>query len=57
MYVKVEFNETPIAESSKFVIASDNVPELNFGFALNVNTSDSTSLDDVANKPIISIFN
>lgn len=54
MYLKVEFNELQIAESSKFQIASDHVPELNFGFTLNVNTSDPASLDDLSNKPIIS---
>ena len=57
MYVKAEFNESSIGESQKFLVTSDSVPELNFSFSLNVNTSDPISLDDLANKPIISKIN
>jgi hypothetical protein len=54
IYARVEFNEIQIAESQKIQITNDETPDLNFSFSLSLNAADQASLDDVANKPIIS---
>ena len=55
LYAKIDFNESSIGESQKILVTADNVPDLNFNSSLSVNTSDQTSLDDIAYKPVIGI--
>lgn len=56
LYAKIEYNELQIAESPKIQITPDSVPDINFNCHLNLNVTDSTSLDDISFKPIIITF-
>lgn len=53
LYAKIDFNEASIGESQKIHVTADNVPDLNFNASISVNTSDQTSLDEIAYKPVI----
>lgn len=52
--MKADFNETQIAESAKFTITpAESLPDFTFAFSLSVNPAEQSSMDDVANKPIV----
>jgi hypothetical protein len=53
LYFKIDFNETTFGESQKYIITQDSITPLNYTATLSVSINDSTTLDDIAYKPVV----